>query len=66
MSTPQDPDHDAWLEIVRQKVETLRFGCVQLTVHDGKVTVVESTERTRIATDLPPPPAKPPRRDSKA
>jgi hypothetical protein len=38
----------AWLEIVRQKVESLRFGVVQIVVHDGKVTQIERTEKTRL------------------
>ena len=37
-----------WLAIVREKVETLRFGIVQVVVHDGKVTQIERTERTRL------------------
>lgn len=39
----------AWLEIVREKVESLRFGVVQIVVHDGKVTQIERTEKTRLA-----------------
>ena len=41
-----------WLRVVQQKVETLRYGVVQLVVHDGRVTQIERTEKTRIA---PPP-----------
>ncbi|RXK52797.1 DUF2292 domain-containing protein [Oleiharenicola lentus] len=37
-----------WLRVVQQKVETLRFGVVQLVVHDGRVTQIERTEKTRI------------------
>jgi hypothetical protein len=37
-----------WLAVVREKVETLRFGVVQLTVHDGRVTQIERTEKTRL------------------
>lgn len=37
-----------WLAIVREKVEGLRFGVVQLVVHDGKVTQIERTEKTRL------------------
>ncbi len=37
-----------WIEIVRQKVESLRFGVVQLVVHDGRVTQIERTEKTRL------------------
>ncbi|CAM3147087.1 YezD family protein [Rariglobus hedericola] len=39
----------AWVDIVRQKVESLRYGVVQIVVHDGKVTQIERTEKTRIA-----------------
>ena len=41
-SSPTD-----WLEIVRRNVANLRFGSVQITVHDGRVTQVESIEKTR-------------------
>jgi hypothetical protein len=37
-----------WLELVREKVRTLRFGVVQIVVHDSKVTQIERTERTRL------------------
>ena len=37
-----------WLEIVRQKVESLNFGVVQILVHDRKVTQIERTEKTRV------------------
>lgn len=43
---PNTPD--AWVEIVRQKVASLRFGSVQITIHDGRVTQVEATEKTRL------------------
>lgn len=39
-----------WLEVVRNNVSNLRFGSVQITVHDGRVTQVESIERTRFVT----------------
>lgn len=45
-STDSQPD---WLQIVREKVESLRYGVVQLVVHDGRVTQIERTEKTRIA-----------------
>lgn len=45
-STPGGPKTD-WLEVVRQNVANLRFGSVQITVHDGRVTQVESIEKTR-------------------
>jgi hypothetical protein len=45
-STDQQPE---WLRVVRQKVENLRYGVVQLVVHDGRVTQIERTEKTRIS-----------------
>lgn len=44
-AVPHLPD---WLAIVRAKVEGLRFGVVQIVVHDGKVTQIERTEKTRL------------------
>lgn len=37
------------LEIVRQSLETLRFGAIQLTVHEGKLVQVDITEKRRFA-----------------
>ena len=37
-----------WLEFVRAQVEGLRYGVVQLVVHDGRVTQIERTEKTRL------------------
>jgi hypothetical protein len=42
-----------WLKIVREKVETLHYGVVQIVIHDSKVTQIERTEKTRILTPLP-------------
>ncbi|MBE2213919.1 MAG: YezD family protein [Opitutaceae bacterium] len=41
-------DSPEWLAIVREKVESLRFGVVQIVVHDRKVTQIERTEKTRL------------------
>jgi hypothetical protein len=48
-SFSSDTTVPAWLHIVRQKVESLRYGVVQIVVHDGSVTQIERTEKTRIA-----------------
>jgi hypothetical protein len=37
-----------WEDIVRNRVSHLRYGTVQITVHEGRVTQVESIEKTRI------------------
>ena len=66
--TPSNkPSHNEsvpeWLEVVRSKAEALRFGSIQITIHEGRVTQVESIEKTRFQaqSDTPPRPAKQPR-----
>lgn len=44
----EDSTSESWLEIVRQKIAGMRFGSVQIVVHEGRVTQVESTEKTRL------------------
>lgn len=34
--------------MVQKQVEGLRFGVVQIVVHDGQVTQIERTERVRL------------------
>jgi hypothetical protein len=53
-----EPTADSWLEIVRQRVEAMRFGSVQIVVHEGRVTQVESTEKTRLPSDAATPSPK--------
>jgi hypothetical protein len=38
----------AWLEIVRRQVTSLRFGVVQIVVHDSEVAQIDKTERVRL------------------
>ena len=46
-------DPEPWLEVVRRKVATIRYGSVLVTVHDGHVTQVEAVEKTRFVPDKP-------------
>ena len=41
-------DRSEWLEIVRRQVASLRYGVVQIVVHDSQVTQIEKTERVRL------------------
>jgi hypothetical protein len=41
-------DRPEWLEIVRRQVASLRYGVVQVVVHDSQVTQIEKTERVRL------------------
>lgn len=37
-----------WLELVAEQVSKLRFGIVQITVHDARVVQIERTEKVRL------------------
>lgn len=56
MSANNKPPSTDWLELVRQKVQSLQFGVVQIVVHDSKVTQIERTEKTRLKSDNGPRP----------
>ena len=48
IKTTGDPElREAWVETVRERVRRLRFGTVQVVVHEGRVTQIDSTERIR-------------------
>jgi hypothetical protein len=49
---PQQPLAPEWLELVEKHIASIRFGTVQLTVHDSKVVQIETTEKVRL--DKPP------------
>jgi len=42
-----------WLEVVRRQVASLRYGIVQIIVHDAQVTQIEKTERLRLDKPRP-------------
>ncbi|MGB8170835.1 MAG: YezD family protein [Chthoniobacteraceae bacterium] len=44
---PDAPRRQPWSNSVEERVAALRFGTVQIVVHEGRVTQVDSTERTR-------------------
>ena len=47
-STDGGDEKADWLEVVRRQVGSLRFGVVQIVVHDSQVTQIEKTERVRL------------------
>jgi len=47
-SVANDTEDSNWLEIVRQQVSSLRYGVVEIVVHDSQVTQIEKTERVRL------------------
>ena len=42
-----------WVDLVQRRVKNLRYGVVQIVVHDSQVTQIETTERVRL--DRPSP-----------
>ena len=38
----------AWLEVVRQQIASMRFGVIQIVVHEGQVVQIERTEKVRL------------------
>lgn len=41
------PSEQEWLPLLLSKVRALRFGTVQLKVHESQVVVLETVEQTR-------------------
>lgn len=39
-----------WIQVVQKQVDGIRFGVVQITIHNGEVVQVERTEKIRIET----------------
>ena len=37
-----------WFESIRQQVASLRFGVIQIVVHDGRVVQIDRTEKIRV------------------
>jgi len=37
-----------WVEIVSQQVASLKFGVVQITIHESRVVQIEKTEKVRL------------------
>jgi hypothetical protein len=42
-----DDTEQAWTRVVVEKVRALRYGNVQIKVHESQVVLVEATEQTR-------------------
>jgi hypothetical protein len=53
MNPMSSPVPFIWTDFVRNKLKTLQFGSVQLTVNEGRVTEIETAKRSR--ENLPAP-----------
>ncbi len=45
------PGATDWLDALRQQVSSLRFGVIQIVVHEGRVVQIERTEKFRIPSE---------------
>jgi|GEM_PF-1063575 len=43
-----DETNPNWIDLVHQYVASLRFGTVEIIVHDSRVIQIEKTERLRL------------------
>ena len=46
--TKQQTEDGGWLNVVREQVTSLRYGIVQIVVHDSRVVQIERTEKVRL------------------
>ena len=42
---------ELWLERIKESLNGLAYGIVQIVVHDGQIVQIERTERQRFDTD---------------
>jgi hypothetical protein len=42
-----------WIDLVQRRIKGLRYGVVQIVVHDSQVTQIETTERVRLDRPAP-------------
>jgi len=50
-TTTKDAPETAWERTVRHAVRALRYGSVEVQVHDGRVVQVETREKVRFAEE---------------
>jgi hypothetical protein len=41
-------EKQGWLDVVQRHVHSLKYGVVQIIIHDSQVTQIEKTERVRL------------------
>jgi hypothetical protein len=58
-----DPDSNrrsnAWIDLLQEQVASLRYGVVQVVVHDRRVVLIERTEKFRLEKDSQRPKSRP-------
>ncbi len=49
MTPDNSNERERWLQLVQRHVASLKFGVVQITVHESRVVQIERSEKFRIA-----------------
>jgi len=49
----------AWLNLIREAVESADYGNIQIKVHGGEVVQIETTRKIRVPSSSPGDPSKP-------
>jgi hypothetical protein len=52
-ATQSSTQHPPWLDVVREQVASLKYGHVEITVHNSRVVQVETTARIRFNPPAP-------------
>ncbi|MFC5453037.1 YezD family protein [Paenibacillus aestuarii] len=52
MAKPLELD-EVWMERIKQILNGLEYGSVQIVVHDGRIAQIDKTERKRFDTPSP-------------
>lgn len=47
---PIGPDRPGWLDPIAHALRQLRYGSVEITVHDGRIVQIERKEKLRFET----------------
>lgn len=48
----RDTVGDQWVDVVRKQVGSLKFGVVQIIVHENRVVQIERTEKVRLSPHI--------------
>ncbi|HYT59450.1 MAG TPA: YezD family protein [Haliangiales bacterium] len=48
LTNAKDSSPPTWLHLVKEQISSLRFGVVQIVVHDSRVVQIERTEKLRL------------------
>ncbi len=48
MNSDKIIDINEWLKIIRERVESLSYGSVEITIHDSRIVELDTTKRVRL------------------